>query len=269
MGKASCTVVVPTHSAYLDVCRLLLDFINKYWKQCPYEIVVSYFGVEQQVDFCKAIYNGSENTLTNCVKSAAEAFDSEYYISLLGDAYITSNWNQQILEEILKFMKDNKIDYCSLKPTKEYAKKKNAGERARYIHAKDRYGFSFISFICSKKFIETEFGEQTSDWDFEKKYLEIANDETADFYYTNAISVDRNYFDIHPGIVKGKWDRLVLRQLKRNSPEFDYGTRGKLSMAATTYVVMAELLEKSLPPKCRRQLKSLYKKITKVDTTDL
>ena len=63
---AVCTIIIPTHSSYLDVCYNFLEVFHESWKDCRYTIVLSVTGE----DICKYdgayIYNGKHASLTDC-----------------------------------------------------------------------------------------------------------------------------------------------------------------------------------------------------------
>lgn len=267
MKECRCVLVLPTNSSYLDVTENFLELLRINWPDCPYEVVVSITGEDIKISGYNCIYNGDDATLPDCVKAVAKEIPAKLYLCMLGDAFICSKWNNEIFESILDEMITHKIQYCSLKKTRLYYKEKDYNKYLRYINHNDRYGFTFISFIADKKFIDTEFRHRTSDFDFENQYLRIANKKDGK-YYRYGISVKENYFDIHPGIIKGKWERGVYRLIKGKYNRLNLAERELLSIPLDMYYRFSDYIAPVLPVSVRENIKKTLNKVCKVDITE-
>ena len=211
-------IVIPTYSKYLNVVNTFLQLLKKNWSSCPFKIVISITGENKKIEGYTCLYNGKKASLIDCVVNVAKKFKSRYYISFLGDAFISKKVDNELINDILNNLLNDKIDYCSILCLKYYAKEKKYNNYFRYINQLDRYSHSFVSFIASYEYIYKELIKFNSDFNFEEFYLSKKNN----IYYNNHLIVRNNYFNILPSITKGKWDAINLRKLKKNNPEIDF-----------------------------------------------
>lgn len=217
MASNELILVIPTHSNYMDVCDIFLELLEKNWSDIKFKIVISLTGNNIKYKNYEVLYNGETASLPTCIYNVAKKYDSDYYLCMLGDAFINKKICNFDVTELLSALKENKINYCSLLPRKSIKKQKKVNNWFRYIYSKDRYNHTFVSFFASKTFIYNEFSNGCSDLDFENKYLQIAEDNSKSFYYNDRVVLTKNNFNIIPGINKGKWDRYAYKILKRNN----------------------------------------------------
>lgn len=252
-------IIVPTNSAYLDVCKNFFELLMINWKDCTYKVVFSICGNDEKFSMDESVYNGPNATLTECIVNASNMYPADYYLVFLGDAFVSKKVKTEDVKKCLFELKNYKINYCRLQPKATVIKQKKAGTLLRYINVKERYAHSFISFIATKEFINSEFGPNITDRDFELKYLELANKEDISFYFDDRTILRKDIFHIMPGIEKGKWDRIVLRKLKRNYPEIDFTKRELISIQKEMFLMMRSKVYPIIPNNIRRFIKNKMK----------
>jgi hypothetical protein len=230
--KSICTIIIPTHSAYLDVCDNFISILKKNWSDCEFPLVISVSGEDKSLSAYDCIYNGANASLLECVVNAVNKYSSNSYMILLGDAFICDKVDNQLIKKMVDFFITKKYSYCSLIPKKTNQKEIKINSLFRYINVRDRYSHSFISFLASGDFIKSEFDlkELKTDRDFELKYLNMANNELDSFYFDDHVILTKNVLSLRPGIEKGKWNRNVLKYLKKNNPEINFANRGTISL---------------------------------------
>ena len=259
----NCIIIIPTNSAYLDICENFLNLLRINWKNCKYKIIFSVCGEDKRITDCETIYNGENATLPKCILNAKRLYPADYYFVFLGDAFISKLVNNEDVEKCLLEMHEYNINYCRLLPQNILGKERIIEKRLRYINTNERYGHSFIAFIATKQFIEKEFGKGISDRDFEIKYLELANKNRNVSYFKDRAICRKNIFHIMPGIEKGKWDRIVLKKLKYRYPEINFAKRDLISIKKEVFLLIRRKIKHIIPSNMRRSIKR------KIKTKDL
>ena len=224
-----CVIILPTHSAYRDVCENFIKLYKRNWPDCKYKFVVSVCGEDILFEDTLSVYCGENATLLDCVRIVKEKFSAYIYFVFLGDAFLCSEVNSEEVELFINEIRRYQISYCRLYPQIMKSKRIRLGRWFRKINNKDRYAHSFIAFACTPDYIENEMTEGRSDFDYESKYLEEAERAENSYYYKDHVMLIKNIFHILPGIEKGKWDRLVLLKLKIQNPDINFCKRDKIS----------------------------------------
>ena len=215
----SVRIILTTNSSYIDVCETFFCLKDNNWHDCPYNITMSYFG--KKISDCKCIegdvlYNGLTSTLPTCIYNAAMKYYSDYYICFLGDAFFYRKTSQDLVDKILDEIEKNNIDYCNLIEPPYDTDRQYRYKYIRSLSYKDR-GVSFVAFAASRRFIENEFSNGITDYEFEVKYLKYTYScKTPEEWmrYNFATLID-NKMNIAPGIDKGMWDRDSFRLIKK------------------------------------------------------
>ena len=256
---SNCTIIIPTHSSYIDICKLFLSLLRINWADCSYHIVVSVTGDKVSIEGCECIYNGTNATLTNCIVNAARHYSSDCYMVFLGDAFILDKVDNTAVEHLLDSFVVGGFQYCSLRPQRSIHAKKKYSNLLRYINRKDRYSHSFVAFLASPNFIREEFEKcpNKTDLDFEMKYLALGHGDDCDYYYSDHLVVIGNLLSINPGILKGRWDRSVYNKLKRKYPEIKLPTREKIPVKWQIIITLICFFRPYIPNGLRTRMKKI------------
>ncbi len=86
--KNDFVIVLPTHSDYIEITKIFLQLLKKNWSDCPFKIIISVTGEKIVVDDAEIVYNGKKASLIDCLVNVSKQYNSKYYISFLGDAFI-------------------------------------------------------------------------------------------------------------------------------------------------------------------------------------
>ncbi|WP_203263471.1 hypothetical protein [Streptococcus uberis] len=251
-------IVLPTHSNYLELISNFLQVFNENWPDCPFEIVISITGEDKCINGYDCLYNGKNASLIDCLVSVSNLYNPEYIISFLGDAFITKKINNDDFFEILNFMSENIIHYCSIRYVRNYWKKKNASSKLRFIHQNDRYSHNFVSFIVDQYYMSNTIKNFQSDLEFEQFYL---HNQIGDDYYKHDVIVSKNIFNINPAINKGKWNRKVRKKLIKKYPNIEFIDLPKESIGDTIINGLRNKIIYYLTPKTRKLFKLLLLKV--------
>lgn len=254
-------IVLVTHSSFKDICELYLNLFHKYWPDCPYDFVIGVIGKQISFENERVFFCGENATLPNCILEISKSFNYDYYMCMLGDAFINDYINTTNVINLINHLKKDQMDYCCLIPRKAYRfHKKSVNKIYRYILKNDIYCVSFIAFIANKKFIQKEFSEKVTDLDFEKKYISEKQTSTSD-YYPNMVILNNNIFNIYPGIEKGKWNLRTLYLIKSKNHEFLIPNRPKISIVKYCRNLIGSQLQIILSKRQRIYLKKFLSKV--------
>lgn len=249
-------IVLPTHSNYCKITENFLELLKKNWKDCPFDVIVSITGEDVKLDRVRSVYNGKNASLIDCLVNVSKKYKSNYYISFLGDAFINKAIDNTSIMKILDELADSHADYCSLKYVKEYKKEKKYNQHFRYINDADRYSHNFTAFAVSYDYMNNEMIKFKDDLEFETKYLSKRGND----YYDDHLIVRGNYFNLLPGIVKGKWDAINYRKLKKDNPEIQFEDRLVLPYRESALRHIRNVVVSHLPTSLRVGIKKSVEK---------
>lgn len=258
-------IALVTNSKYIDVCKLFLTLKTKNWPDCIYNTILTYTGERLEKDGiqCATYYNGQGVSLPGCIYNTAHQFNLDYCICFLGDAFIYKRVDNKTVNKIIAEIIENEIDYCRLYELCYNTEKIQAGNHLiRPFSYKDR-GVSFVAFIVSSRFIETEFFNNVSDYDFEMKYLRYTNLDEApvEWQQYKMNTVVGNKFHIVPGITQGKWDRDAYRRIKKYNPDVKLPELPMTPLHTHIIRKIAYSILNYIPTRHTKKIKSVIKKM--------
>ena len=256
------TLVIPSHGAYEDMCLNFLHLLRKNWQDCPFRIVFAIHTKPIKFEGCDTLFCEKTNNLMGCLAKTIEKYPSPYYIVFLPDALICKPIVQREVDILLHQLKQLNPAYCRIRPTRVNTHSKKASSCLRYIHTQDRYVHSFIAFLASKQFLLSEIKSCSSDFDFEVKYLQLVNCKSASYHFSDHFVLTKDIFHILHGIIKGKWDRIVLHHLRRDSLIIK---RAKLSWLESIYHYVHIRIMPLFPNTIRLKIKQFVAKMCKKD----
>ena len=255
-----------THSDYADVCENFIELFNKNWRydKNKFDFIVNVIGNQKQFSDFETYFHGKEKTLPGALYDIVYEKDYEYCISFLGDAFINSKVNDEIVLNIIDSMKKSQIDYCCLIPRIPWmGMGKRINSYMRAVSNRDSYNISFVAFIASRKFILDEFNNNISDLNFEEKYLKKALSKYE--VYKNKSILYGNYLGLVPGIDSGKWNRHALKKLTKKNPEISFTHREKLSAKNQLRNDICHILQIFLTRKQIIIIKKILRKLFKIN----
>lgn len=254
-----CVIVLMTHSSYVDICDNFVSLLHKNWPDCPFKVVGAVIGENRCIQGIDTIYVDTNEKLTDCIKAVMKEHEADYYMCFLGDAFISSRVCNDQVFALLNEIKEKEANYCKIIPMKKDSNN-HYPNNIRNIRKKDVYAHTFVAFIATRIFVETEL-IGTTDFEFEKKYLEIAASSMDNGVFPDHFVVVKNIFHIIPAIVKGKWDRLALKSLEHNNPEIFFSNRDKLGLRDQCKLIVISMIEGMVPSKSRKKLKKFFSSI--------
>lgn len=203
-----CTILVTSCDAYRDVERPFLALFRKYWRDCPFElVVVGETGAEAGFD--RAILTGCGKSWSAMLVEALKAISTPYVMLLMNDYLLNGEVDTQlILTRLAEAKRANALNY-RLCPEPPYAIKNKA------------YAISCKAGIWNREFLISIASRTNSAWEFERHGSYMF--DPAD---TRPLLVsDKLEFPFVDAIRKGYWERGSLAWLRREGIEVDLSRR--------------------------------------------
>ena len=250
-----CVIALVTHSSYIDICNNFVSLFRANWPDCPFKLVGAVIGEDKIVEGIETVYVENGDKLTDCICRVKELYPADFYLCFLGDAFISSKVDHEKVVSLLNELKQKEAQYCRLFPMREKNRATDS-DLARQIKYSDVYGHSFVAFLTTPKFIDENLHGKT-DLEFEKKYLEMTSDSELTEIFNDDYVVTRDIFHIIPTVVKGKWDRVALKQVRRQNPDIRFSSREYLSICEQTRLILINALEGFIPGSLRGKIKKL------------
>ncbi len=214
--KVGYNLIVNFSKKYDYIANYFILLLNKNLLSLGYNFKI-FVCVDEVIDLPIDFQNVyvSNEPLPVKIRQIAINNPSDYYICLLGDAFICEKVNVEKLNYFFEEVLNERMSYCNLIPKSKINRKRIY----QIIKANRRYSVSFIAFLASYNFIISEFGGIT-DYDFENKYL-LKGLNSKEKFLENMYIVTNNIFNIYHGISNGKWIRKTYRKLKSNGINID------------------------------------------------
>lgn len=246
-------ILVNVNSNYADIAEIFVELFDKNWSDCPYPVFFLTDKKFNNTSKFKVLVCSDELSLPGKVYLANHLLGFEYYICLLGDAFITEKVNSNLIDEFVTQIKTNGIDYCKIMVSRP----KLNHSMIELIDKMDTYAVSFLAYIANRKFIEKEFIENISDFDFENKYL----NPNMRYELRNIARLNHNIFNLTHGVIKGKWITSSYRKIQKYSYRITQSVRPKLNLFEEVKLNMVDSSYRILSLKNRAKIKKLLNKI--------
>lgn len=247
-------IIVSLNDNYKDIASIFIKQFKRNWPDCPYQLYLSFnneaFG---NYSIGKVIENKQNKSLTKSIYDIVCTYEDDYYLCLLGDAFIGKKVNNNEVNELITKFKKNNISYCSL--MHENFKEKSF----TYIKNNEVYAFNFPAFIAKRDYIINEFSELKDDYAFEEKYLKEAFIAENSLYREDMVKLDKPIFGIIHGVVNGKWLRDSYKKMKIYKYNELYDRK---QMTIHKYVIYKSrlYLHKVISPRLRHNIKNILTK---------
>ena len=113
------------------------------------------------------------------------------------------------------------------------------------------------------KFVENEFCNNITDYDFEVKYLRLSYSEDipCEFRKYRIYTVTDNIMNLSPGIVKGMWDRDAYKKIKKNNKEIILPRLEKVPLIVHYVRKIVYFVLRFVPTKYTKKIKRIINKM--------
>lgn len=252
-------ILIPAHDSHKDVVALFLKSIEKYYPECPYEIVWTNCGTEMPGHDVKIITNDSNASFCKRLKKALLKIDAEFVWLWIEDYIPSKQIKQKNIESDLAFMVQKKCNVCRIfKANKKFMKRDKKYGYLYHINKNMPYGIALNTGIFRREFLlELIQNENWTVWELEGYCLKLASESKLQ----NCIYDNRKNGDIVHLLYKGKMFRNSESKLKRADLNVLDINRGYLSIKESLRVAVISFIGHRCPLELRQRLKGLAKKI--------
>ena len=243
--KKRATIVVFSCDGYEDVWNPFFTLMDKYWKNCKYDVVLNTESKEYHETFenlnirtLNLYKSGQKVPYGKRVIEHLKAIDTEYVITLMDDFFIRSEVDQEVLEQVMDWMDaDKKIaSFCLIHHDDPHSCRyyrnekgyKNFSLRPRYC----KLNYDMQANVWRRDVLIKSWRKYESPWEWEGPANVRSFDDGYKYYdLDDTAPFPIDYIDYKKGewsgIRKGKWVKETVYDLfEKNDIKIDYSKRG-------------------------------------------
>ncbi len=233
MASNSCTLLINSCDSYVDILEPFFKLLNKYWKDLPYDIVLSTESTNYKNKYFKIknIHPDNPNcSWTERITDVLKKISSDYVILMLDDFFLYDYVNSNKINDCLNWLKqDEKIATFTFWPV--YSDSKNCmydgfAKRSSVSNSK----VAAIAGIWNKKqLLKYTEGYKENIWEWEINATKRSNTlyKKDEFYIMlNDQSQIFPYDLTKYGLFSGKWLKATKEIFDDNNIKFDFSKRG-------------------------------------------
>lgn len=236
---ASCSIFFFTSDGYSDCWPPFFKLFKKYWPECDAPIVMSteykeysYPGlaiIPAKVSSQHNVSPEKQPAWGQRMLWGLEKVQTELVILLQEDFFLEGDVNQNIIDDIVSYMKSHQDIRCfHFTPIKAKPSKPSNIPNVYEISHNTSYRVSAQPAIWRTEELKTLIKENYTPWQFEVIGSKISGGQKKKYlmYDNNYVKLNPIYPYIATGILKGKWNQDVIPLFKENDIQIDYSIRG-------------------------------------------
>ena len=172
--KNQLSVLVVSNDGYSDFWDGFFDCLDKYWKDCPFELYLANNEMKYDRPYVNVINCGKDAQWSTRTRKALEAIKTKYVCFLLEDFFISASVNTGDLVKAVELMRDYNLSYYKLFSLSQFRSKKYKNIEFLYeIPADYPYGISLMAAIWEKDLFLEKIGKgDYNPWVFEVERLQ-------------------------------------------------------------------------------------------------
>lgn len=207
--KMDVSLLIIGFDPYKDVWDVYFQLLEQYYPDRPKTFLATN-GMRPQYPNVIVIPTSNECEWSMKVNKSLERIDSEYIVLLLEDFFTTRSVNNYELQELVRLMDNNSLNYCKLLNQSRIKGKKYLGkDYLRVIDTKDEYGISLQPAIWRKSFLKELIGEGNYNawiFEFQQNKYKRHNQNRID-----CIADKRNILQVTHAVVQSRYLRSAIR----------------------------------------------------------
>lgn len=255
-------IFVNSFDGYSDLWGIFFKIFDTYFKNNTFPIYLSTNYMDFSHENLTIIKTGEEKCWYTRTKEAVSKIPEDYILFMLEDYLIGQDVITSQIQEIIKYMEDNKIDYYRLEDTPKSEGIYKEIEYLGNINRKQKYGINTIVSIWNKDFLIKILDEAInvkSAWDFEV-YLCDKFTGIDEGYIPNCCVDRRNILKIQNGVYRGKWFRTTINYFKKRNININICDRELLSKKENFFFYCRSFIEKHLSISGKEKVKKILRK---------
>ena len=208
------TMLILSCDKFSDLWNNHVELLNKYWPNRNFKTyIVTDKERKESWRNVELMCTGKNVEFTDRLKYALSKIDTDYVFVTLDDYFLIQKVNQMLIDELLKAMEGEKLDYVRLfpNPKRATAEPIQGYRKLNRIETSDIYSVNLYAGIWRKSFMEKTIRETKNPWQYEVSLYKIANNMHAKCAVSN-----NNEFKILDVVRKGKILYGANYYMKRN-----------------------------------------------------
>ena len=251
-------IFISSPDSYSDVFGVFLSLLRKFWKDCPYEIVLS--TNSKNYDGITVYKNHLENDRwTDRAIPVLSALDCKYVLLMCDDMLITDKVDSCDIEKILDDMDHLQLNYCKMTGPRTGEPIGESGLLTR-VEKNRPYAKNIHVGIYNRLYLLNEIGNgDLTPWELEEKWLKEAS-EASDEFHEDIVVTNIDIMHAKNSVVKGRWVGSVKKQVESlgiciNSNRAELSKREEL--LRMIYIRFRDIV----PSSYRRYIKKLAERV--------
>lgn len=239
---------------FSDLWNVHFQLLSQNWEHHPKEtLLVTDCETEKSFSGIYVFSAGDNLEFPARLKEALKEINAQYVFLTLDDYFVISNIDDNKLDLVFAFIKENDIDYFRLFPIPNNGTPTKENKKWKWIDLNTNYAVNLYPGIWKKAFLEKALESNLSPWQFEVTLTQTAKDNRA-----KCVMSKCKEYPILDVVRKGKVLRKANRYLKKNG--FDIGNRPIIPFATELKLNIIGYGSRILPPKIAKGIRGLLHK---------
>lgn len=249
--KNKFAILVTSCDKYSDLWNPFFKLFFRFWPDCPFNVYLLSNYKITNFPKIKTINIGEDISWSDNLYRGLNLLREDYVFLLLEDAFLTDFINTNKILNLCNMVLNINANYLRMRPSPKPDKKYN--ELIGVVSKGTLYRATSAVCIWKKKVLLELLKTNETAWDFEI-YGSMRSDD-----YSRFFSTLEKYFFINNGVVRGKWQRSAIKNLKSLGIQIDLSVREVMTSEETIIYFFRELRSKLLkffPAKYRRRIRN-------------
>ena len=250
--KNRLAVLVVSCDNYSDLWKPFFSLFWLFWSDCPFDVYLLSNNTNPAIPQVKSLLVGDDISWSNSLQKGLSLLKEDYVLLFLDDLFLLEPVKTKEVLEVFSWAVESDINYVRMNPMRNKPDE-SLDESIGILSKGAIYRTSTVVSVWKKNVLLDLLKDGESAWDFEV-YGSIRSDKYDRFYASW-----KDYFTITNAVIKGKWQKSAVRELKSLSVEIDLTSRKIMTFSETIIQYLRILRSWVLcvfPAKYRRRVKS-------------
>ena len=223
--KNNLTIAFIGFDGYDDIWDDCINLFNKFWPDCPYEIL--FVNNEKKVvwENVKVLHAGADAEWSKKVQTAIKECKTQYLCLLLEDFFVGEYIDSDKIDRMMRFIEKEKIRYYKLANMNRACKNHDSIYKGKkFLHIipeSDEYGISLQAAIWDINYLKNLVGEENYNaWTFEFNRVKESQGK-GDLPLKGCLFDDRNILNLQHGVIQSKYLPGTIRYFRNKGIELN------------------------------------------------